>query len=163
MTDAIEALATPGLTPHERIDRFEAAIIDTPKPEAEFINYFAPGLYARGMKMKAFVEVDGELRQACLTGAEHTEACLTVVIYGRLIVYNERGEAREVKGGDVFVSPAGTRRAGLILEDCFFLTVHANPDNNADPEELFARLAHPPRNPLLAHRNLKVITGGTAS
>jgi hypothetical protein len=163
MTDAIEVLATPGFTPHERIDRFEAAIIDTPQPEAEFINYFAPGLYARGMKMKAFIEVDGELRQACLTGAEHTGACLTVVIYGRLIVYNERGQAREVKGGDVFVSPAGTRRAGLILEDCFFLTVHANPDNITDADQLFAMLAKPHRNPLLADRNLNVITGGNAS
>jgi len=93
-------------------------------PECEHI--FTPGVYSRKFEMPAGMVV---------IGRTHRHQHLIIILSGHAEIVS--GEERtQVRGGDMFVSPAGTKRAVLALEDTAFLTVHPNPENIENIEEL---------------------------
>jgi hypothetical protein len=67
-----------------------------------------------------------ELRLAkgtAMIGAIHANETTLVVTKGRLHLYTLEG-LRLAKSGDIIVSPPGTQRAAVALEDCSLVTFH---------------------------------------
>lgn len=124
----------------EKIDRLEAELIRLPKATIEIIHHFAPGIYAREMRAP---------KGCAITGKVHKTRHLNIVSAGRLTVFNELGDLREISAPFAFVSEPGTRRAAIIHEDVVWTTVHPNSDNETDPEKLEALLVEDAQNPLL--------------
>jgi hypothetical protein len=122
---------------HERIDRLEAEIMLLPKADIEIRHHFSPGLYAREMLAPA---------GSVITGKIHKTRHLNIVASGRLTVYNELGDLREIVAPYVYVSEPGTRRAAIIHEDVSWITVH--PTDETDIEKLEALLVEDYENPL---------------
>ncbi len=82
--------------------------------ELEAIHHFAPGLYARELRIPAGV---------LLTGKIHKTEHLNILAKGRIEI-SSHGESREMIAPQIFVSPPGTKRAGYAHEDCVWITIH---------------------------------------
>ena len=87
---------------------------DMPQVELPLEHYFAPGLYARQIFMKA-----GDL----VVGKIHNHAHVNNISKGRVLVTTEFGK-EELTAPCQFVSKPGTKRAVLVLEDCIWTTYH---------------------------------------
>lgn len=95
-------------------------------PEAE--HYFAPGMYGRKFAMPAGMLV---------VGKTHLHAHLMMVLKGKATILTEFGR-QEVEAGLVHVSQPGAKRVVLAHEDCIFATVHLNPSDTQDLQEIEA-------------------------
>ena len=71
-----------------------------------------------------------------LTGAIHRSENLMFIRSGDITVWTEEGMKR-VKGGALVKSLEGLKRVGYAHEDTLLTTVHFNPTNERDPEELW--------------------------
>jgi hypothetical protein len=87
---------------------FEAA-------QVELTHYFAPGIYVRQVKMPAGAAIVGKIHKT-----EH----VCIVSCGRVISSTEFEGTREIAGPCTFVTPAGTKRALYVLEECIWSTCH---------------------------------------
>lgn len=96
-------------------------------PEAE--HFFAPGMYGRRFSMPAGMLVVGKI---------HKHAHLMMVLKGRAEVVTEFGRDM-VEAGHVSVSQPGAKRVVLALEDTVFMTVHHNPEDAEDLDEIEAQ------------------------
>lgn len=110
----------------ERVERLEASIEQMPQVECPVEHFFAPGIYARVMTIPAGVT---------LTGAAHKTEHLNIVLRGH-IAATTLEDVRELKGGAIFVSQPGTKRAGVAVEETVWITVHANPGDERDLDKL---------------------------
>lgn len=106
-------LATPGQM--QRFNELEAAVASLPPAETPVTHYFAPGVYAREIFIRAGV---------MLTGKIHKQEHLNIISSGRILVIGMDGSQKEVVAPCAFVSKPGTRRAGLALEDATWTTIH---------------------------------------
>jgi quercetin dioxygenase-like cupin family protein len=108
----------------------EAAGLERLDPEDPVMlsHMFTPGIYARKFKMKAGSVVVGKL---------HAQEHLCIISAGRALVTTERG-TQELAAPCEFVSPAGSKRALVILEDMVWITVHRS--DETDPLRLEAEL-----------------------
>lgn len=84
-------------------------------------HYFAPGVYCREMFIRAGI---------CLVGDVHLHEHVNFVL-GDISIAAPEGDFR-ITGCETFVSPAGTKRAGVAHADTWWTTVHANPTNESD-------------------------------
>lgn len=103
-----------------RIDALESALRQQPAAlreafEPEIVDHWAPGLYAREMRVKAGTVVTSKI---------HKHAGLSILSKGRMALYLENGTTKEVTAGFHIVAPAGTRRAALVLEDAVWTCMH---------------------------------------
>lgn len=96
-------------------------------PEAE--HFFAPGMYGRRFSMPAGMLVVGKI---------HKHAHLMMVLEGRAEIVTEFGRDM-VEEGHVSVSQPGAKRVVLALEDTVFMTVHHNPEDVEDLDEIEAQ------------------------
>jgi hypothetical protein len=89
-------------------------------------NYFAPGVYARGLFRKA---------GTMIVGAEHTQAHLSILLFGKLRILAD-GKVREVTGPSkpMFCQPG--RKVTFALEDSYLITFHPNPQDETDLKKL---------------------------
>ena len=85
-------------------------------------HYFAPGLYARRLDRKAGTLIVGKI---------HKYDHLAIVLYGHMTIVDEDGR-RDVFGGEVFVSKAGTKRATYAHEDSGFIVFHPTDKTDVD-------------------------------
>lgn len=91
-------------------------------------HHFANNVYGRELFIPAGVAVMGKL---------HRFPCINVIAEGAVVVVTEHGRF-EYKAPDVFVSPAGTKRAIYAKKDTTWITFH--PSETTDPNELEQRL-----------------------
>lgn len=119
-----------------KIDALEALMLREPQVEIEPVHYFAHGLYAREITIKA-----GTL----LTGKIHRTEHLNIISRGRIIVWTEDG-MREVSAPFTMVSRPGTKRVGYAIEDTVWTTIHATEER--DLEKLEIELIAPTRDAL---------------
>ena len=98
----------------EMNDHPDRILEDGRKIELETIHHFAPGLYARELRIPAGV---------LLTGKIHKTEHLNILAKGRIEISN-MGESKEMIAPQIFVSPPGTKRAGYAHEDCVWITIH---------------------------------------
>ena len=117
---------TPAPTMRSRVERLQDAMVDLPQVDCPIRHHFAPGLYAREIRIAAGVTV---------VGAVHKTAHLIAVTMGRLLIATEDG-ALEVVAGDVFLCPAGRKNAFTAIEDSCWVNFLANPENETDTDKL---------------------------
>jgi len=83
-------------------------------------NLFAQGMYARSLSIPA---------GAVLTGAIHRYDHFSILLKGEMTITSPEGPKR-IQAGDIFVTLAGSKKAGYAHADSVFLTVertdHAN-------------------------------------
>ena len=105
--------------------------IATAMPEA--VHHFAPGMYGREFSMPAGMLVVGKI---------HRHGHLMMVAKGRATVIDEFGRY-EVQAGFVQASKPGAKRVVLAHEDTTFVTVHLNPTDTQDLEQIEATHIEP--------------------
>jgi len=87
-------------------------------------HHFANNVYGRELFIPAGITVMGKL---------HRFPCINVIAEGAVVVVTEHGKL-EYKAPDVFVSPAGTKRAIYAKKDTTWITFH--PCETENPIEL---------------------------
>jgi quercetin dioxygenase-like cupin family protein len=112
---------------HAPIYRLEAKLLTLAQVEMPVEHDHCSGLYARTMHIPA---------GTVLTGAVHKEACFFVVRTGTIAVTTDNGVTK-AHAGDMLLSKAGTKRAGVAITDVVITTFHANPTNETDPAALW--------------------------
>lgn len=97
------------------------SILEDGRPiELEVLHHFAPGVYARELRIPQGV---------LLTGKVHKTEHMNILAVGRIEVAN-MGESMEMVGPYVFTSPAGTKRAGYAHEYSVWITIHATEETD---------------------------------
>lgn len=113
----------------EKVLRLEAALMaDGDGQELPVQHHFSRGVYARELFIPKGVVLVGKI---------HRFSQINIVLKGDISVLTESG-VRRLKAGDMFVSPAGIKRAGYAHEDTTWLTIHGS--NETDPDKLEAEL-----------------------
>ena len=87
---------------------------------------FSPGIYVREIFMPA-----GSL----VVGHKHKTRHLNIIRSGKAALMIA-GEKVIIDNSNTFESMAGARKCLAILEDMTFMTIHANPDDIRDIDEL---------------------------
>ena len=87
---------------------------------------FADGVYVRQMDMKA---------GSAVVGAIHNHLHVWFLLTGHLAVSTE-DDVEEFIAPCYIISPQGAKRIVYAVEDCVIVTVHANPTNTEDLDEL---------------------------
>lgn len=113
----------------ENIEDLEEALLQLPQVTMPIKSEFLNGLYIRTMYIPA---------TTLLTGAVHKEDHVFFVREGRLIVWTD-GYKHEFKPGDMIFSKAGIKKVGYAVDHCVVSTVHPNPENISEEEELWRR------------------------
>jgi hypothetical protein len=123
------------LAPHSLrpLFRLEAELLKLPQIDMPVEHEFCAGLYARTMHIPS---------GAVLTGAIHRHDCFFVVRHGVLLV-SDGGQSVELSAGDMRITPAGSKRAGVALTDVVVTTFHANPDELRDACEIWQAFTIP--------------------
>lgn len=111
-----------------------------PQVELQAVHHFAPGLYARELRIP---------KGTVLTGAIHKFANLNIMSAGDMTVLTEGGPVR-VKAPFTVVSPAGTKRVAYAHEDTVWTTVFASEET--DPEKIVDHFTTSSEQEFLAHR-----------
>lgn len=111
-----------------KLDSLEAHLRAQPEEisgpfQPEIHNHFAPGLYAREMRVKA---------GAVITSKVHKYPGLSILSKGRMALYMEDGTTKVVEAGFHIVAPAGTRRAALVLEDAVWTCMHPTEETDVE-------------------------------
>jgi hypothetical protein len=103
--------------------------------ECEWRHFFAPGIYMREITMP---------KGALMTGRVHKHEHLSMITRGKVAAQTQDGiVVIEVRPGDhpyVFISPAGLKRALVVIEECTWAVIHQNPSNTQNLVALEAEL-----------------------
>lgn len=116
----------------EKIDTLETAIRAQPDDlraqfAPEIVHHFAPGLYAREMRLP---------KGAVVTSKVHKYPGLSILSKGSMALYMDDGTVQTISAGFHIVAPAGARRVGVALEDAVWTCMH--PTNETDLEKIEA-------------------------
>lgn len=84
-----------------------------------------------------------------IVSMEHLTRHPFAVMLGRVRVVSENEGAVEYQAPHFGITEPNTRRMLHILEDCVWITFHANPDNETDPEKIGDRILSKRVNPLM--------------
>ena len=92
----------------------EAAMLTCEQLELVTNHYYAKGTYTRELILPA-----GTL----LTGKIHRHSCINILAKGKIKVVTDEGEY-DIEAPYTFVSGAGVKKAGYVLEDAVWINVH---------------------------------------
>ncbi len=112
------------------MDEIEAELRQQPEElrarfQPEVFHYFAPGMYVREARLRA---------GTCMTTKINKFENLSIVSKGRLVFHLPDGSAQVVEAGSHIVTPAGTRRVVLVIEDAVWTCMH--PTDLSDLEQI---------------------------
>lgn len=93
-----------------------------------------------------------------VSGHEHRESHWNIVLTGRAVV-SMNGESYRVQAGDCFVSDPNVRKGLYIMEDMDWITIHKNPDNLTENEDIEARFVTKSENYKLAAKEESCLLG----
>lgn len=108
------------------MEQYEEALLDSGASDLPATNYSHDGILLREVFMPA---------GSFVCGHEHKTGHWNIVVSGKAIV-SMNGQSYQVKGGDRFVSSPGVRKGLYIIEDMTWITVHHNPTDTVDNEEV---------------------------
>lgn len=94
--------------------------------EVETLHHFGMQTYAREMRVAA---------DSVIVGKIHRYPCINILSQGEVIVEGEF-ESSTYKAPHTWVSCAGTKRAICVLEDSVWTTIHQNPTDTRDLDEI---------------------------
>lgn len=113
----------------EEIMALEKIMQSMPQIQIPVTHHFCDGMYAR----TAFIK-----KGTAMTGAIHFQSSLQIMVSGRVSVATDREPAKEIEGFNIMVSPPGTKRIGVALEDTIWVTILKTDDT--DPDKIVAKL-----------------------
>lgn len=108
-----------------KIKALEISMRELPQFEEELHHHFCHGVYARQMNVP---------KGTVLVGKTHKRDCINFIMAGEVEVVSPEGKQR-IKAPEIFVSPARTKRAMVVLEDLVWVTVHASEERDLDKLE----------------------------
>ena len=119
----------------QKIDRLEEELERNPSAffELPTEHVFTDGIYQRKVLMVA-----GRFITTRIHLTDHPYA----IISGRVLVWTDDQGVIELSAPFTGITKAGTRRLLYILEDCQWMTTHANPDNETDPDKIVERCTY---------------------
>ena len=97
-------------------------MVDSYGVEVEPIHHFSNGVYAREIRVPKGTALVGEI---------HLKSQLHVLSKGKVIVATDEG-VRTLEAPMTYVSPAGVKRIGYVLEDLVWTTIHATDETDVD-------------------------------
>ena len=101
------------LITRNKIYEVESAMQKMPQVDLKITEYFSHGVYGRALHIPKGV---------MLTGRIHKFDNLNVLTQGKMMVSTDEG-MKTVSSGFTVLSPAGTKRIAVALEDCIWLTI----------------------------------------
>ena len=101
-------------------------------------HFFAPGIYLRTIFIPA-----GML----LVGRRQRHEVLNILLKGTIAIVNEHGERVLAEAPLIFKAKPG-QKAGYSVTDVWYATVHPNPDDIIDIEQLEEDILYPVHNTL---------------
>jgi len=117
----------------ELINKFEEELLKHPQLTINPNHFFIDGVYAREIFIPAGTIVVGKL---------HKTDHLNIISKGTIIVLTEEG-MKEVSAPCTLVSSSGIKRVGLAVTDTVWTTIHSNPENITDLQEIEDVLIEP--------------------
>lgn len=108
-----------------KIAALEESMKGLPQFKEELFHHFCQGVYARQMNVP---------KGTVLVGKKHKRDCINFIMAGEVEVVSAEGKQR-AKAPEIFVSPAGTKRAMVAIEDLTWVTVHASEETDLDKLE----------------------------
>jgi hypothetical protein len=121
-------------SPISREDHYNKmqAFIDSckglPSGQYEYEHILSDGVYIRKLKLK---------KNTLIVGAVHKKETAMIILTGSVRVFSEDGLVT-LKAGQIKISPIGTQRAGLALEDTTLVTLHRA--DTTDLKQLIAEI-----------------------
>lgn len=116
-----------------KVQALESVLREFPQEDLPLQHYYPAGLYARRMFQPEGI---------ALVGKMHRLAHLTVLLKGDMTIFAE-GQRERIAAPHVWVSEPGAKRAIFSHTDCELMTVHPNPQDLRDLDELEAYLIQP--------------------
>jgi hypothetical protein len=121
------------------IDKIEYELSTLPVAEIPLTHIFTDGIYIR----QAYAPAG-----SMFTTVHHNTEHPFILISGTTeVISNE--EASSITGPFMGITKKGTRRLVHAITDAMYLTIHANPENLTDPDEIIRRITIPVVNPLI--------------
>ena len=121
------------------IDKIEYELSTLPEAKIPLTHIFTEGLYIR----QAYAPAG-----SMFTTVHHNTEHPFILISGTTeVISNE--DASSITGPFMGITKKGTRRLVHAITDAMYLTIHANPDNLTDPDEIIRRITIPVENPLM--------------
>ena len=117
----------------ERILRLQDEMLPIQCEMPGAVHHYAKGMYAREFAMPAGMVV---------VGKKHKHEHFMMVLKGHAKIVTEFGN-QDVKAGLVHVSQPGAKRVVYAIEDTIFVTVHLNPTDTTDIEQIEAEHIEP--------------------
>ena len=111
----------------DKIEKLKAESLKLPQVAVPIKNYFSDGTYAREMYVRAGTTI---------TGKVHKYSTVDVLLQGVIMVLTDDGTLQKLSAPMVFESVPGRSKAGHVLEDVRWITIHGNPTNEQDIESL---------------------------
>ena len=122
-----------------KIDELEANLAQLPGVALPLVHTFTPGLYVRQIIIPA-----GTL----LTSMEHKTEHPFIIVSGEIDVISNFETIKYVAPYMGITKP-GTKRALYAHTETIWITIHANPQNITDPDQMVKDLTEENDNPLL--------------
>ncbi len=106
----------------DKVEALESLMKLAPQIDLKVDHYFSQGVYARSLHIPKGIQ---------LTGKIHKYQQLNILVKGRMKVLVD-DIVKEVNSPFIVVSPPGTKRIALALEDCIWITIHGTDETNVD-------------------------------
>ena len=114
-----------------RIQQLKEESLKLPQVEVPLQHYFSTGVYAREMYVKAGTTITGKI---------HKDSTVDILLQGVIVVVDDQGIPRKLTAPMVYESKPGISKAGHVLEDVRWVTVHGVDTDTRDIAELESRL-----------------------
>ncbi len=121
----IEVEKTSGT--RQKLYALQVAVADLEEVNCPLQHLFAPDIYVRTIFIPAGTYIVGKI---------HKHAHANILSKGRVTVVTESGGLEHLEGPVQMVSEPGTKRAVYAHTDVVWTTIHPNPTNTEDLQEL---------------------------
>lgn len=127
---------------NDAIDALEVALLEKyTKVDCPLAHTFMPGMYMREIFMPAGSKITSRI---------HRYRHPFFVLSGKVNVWQDDGKGwRLIEAPYCGITEPGTRRVLDVIEDCNWITIHGNPNDTEDLEEIEDRIIEPHTNHLL--------------
>lgn len=106
----------------DKVNAIEALMAQQPQVDLKVEHIFSQGVYARALEIPKGI---------MLTGKIHKYEQLNILAKGKMKV--SVGEDYKIVEAPFWVvSPPGTKRIAIALEDCVWITVHGTPETDLE-------------------------------
>lgn len=118
---------TQDLAPRDAIQQLKEESLKLPQVPIPIFNYFSTGVYAREMRVPAGTTITGKI---------HKDSTIDILLRGVIIVVDDSGVPRRLEAPMIFESKPGLSKAGYVVEDVRWVTIHGVEDITKPIEEL---------------------------